>query len=68
MWSMSIGMPEGSVCEGVCIVAGVVVVGGACGQRKENGVCKGVEYVIVEGGEWGVWGIMESLICELVEV
>jgi hypothetical protein len=40
--SMSIGTPGGSVHEGACIAAGVAVVGGACEQRKENGVCRGV--------------------------
>jgi hypothetical protein len=35
---MSIGMPGGSAREGVCIAAGFAAVGGACEQRKENGV------------------------------
>jgi hypothetical protein len=47
---MSIGMPGGSAHEGVCIAAGVTVVGG-CEQRKENGVCGKAECVIGDGAE-----------------
>jgi hypothetical protein len=69
--SMSIRMPRGSAHEGVCIAAGVTAVGGACEQRKENGVHGGGRVCRrrgcgVSGGTSG--GIMESLICELVEV
>jgi hypothetical protein len=46
VWSTSIRMPRGSVCEGVCIAVGVAVEGGACEQRKENRVYRGVECVI----------------------
>jgi hypothetical protein len=37
VWSTSIGMPGGSAHEGVCIAAGVAVVGG-CERRNEKGV------------------------------
>jgi hypothetical protein len=47
---MSIRMPGGSACKGVCIAARVVVVG-ACEQRNENGVHGGVECVMGEGVE-----------------
>jgi hypothetical protein len=43
--SMSIGIPEGSVREGVCIAAG------GSGRRKENGVCGGAECVVGSGVE-----------------
>jgi hypothetical protein len=46
--STSMGMPGGSACEGVCIAAGVAVVG-ACEQRNENGMCGGAGYVIGVG-------------------
>jgi hypothetical protein len=36
--------------EGVCIAAGVVVVG-ACEWRNENGTCGGAGYVIGVGAE-----------------
>jgi hypothetical protein len=49
--STSIGMPGGSAHEGVCIAAGVAAVGGACEQRKENGVCGGAGYVVGVGAE-----------------
>jgi hypothetical protein len=45
---MSIGMPRGSACEGVCIAAGVVVVG-VCEWRNENGMCRGAGYVASVG-------------------
>jgi hypothetical protein len=48
--SMSIGIPGGSVCEGVCIAAGVVAVGG-CEQRNEKGVHGETGYVIGVGAE-----------------
>jgi hypothetical protein len=35
---MSIGMPGGKVCEGVCITARVVAGGKALEWRKEKGV------------------------------
>jgi hypothetical protein len=47
---MSIGMPGGSVREGVCISAGVVVVG-VCVQKNENGACGGAECVMAGGAE-----------------
>jgi hypothetical protein len=47
---MSIGMPGGSVREGVCIAAGVVAVGG-CERRIEKGVHGGAGYVIGVGAE-----------------
>jgi hypothetical protein len=47
---MSIGMPGGSVHEGVCIVAGVVVVG-ECERRNEKGMHGGTGYVIGIGAE-----------------
>jgi hypothetical protein len=47
---MSIGIPGGSVHEGVCIAAGVAAVGG-CEQRKEKGMCGGAAYVIGMGVE-----------------
>jgi hypothetical protein len=50
VWSISIGMPGESACEGVCIAAGVVAEGG-CGQRKENRVCGGTECVIGKRAE-----------------
>jgi hypothetical protein len=49
--STSIGTPGGSACEGVCIAAGVTVVGGACEQRRENRVCGGMKCVIGGGAE-----------------
>jgi hypothetical protein len=45
---MSIGMPGGSACEGVCIAAGVTAVG-VCVQRNENRVHRGVECVMAGG-------------------
>jgi hypothetical protein len=48
---MSIGTLGGSVHEGVCITAGVTAVGGACEQRRENGVRGGAKCVISEGVE-----------------
>jgi hypothetical protein len=51
VWLMSIGIPGGSACEGVCIAAGVAAVGG-CERRKENGVCWGAECVVGAGAEW----------------
>jgi hypothetical protein len=47
----SIRTPGGSAHKGVCIAAGVAAVGGACEQRKENGVRGGAECVIGEGAE-----------------
>jgi hypothetical protein len=44
---MSIGMPGGNACEGVCIAAGVTAVGG-CEQRNENG---GAGYIVGVGAE-----------------
>jgi hypothetical protein len=49
--STSIGIPGGSACEGVCIAAGLTAVGGACEQRKENGVHGGAKCVISEGAD-----------------
>jgi hypothetical protein len=49
--STSIGTPGGSAREGVCIAAGVAAVGGACEWRKENGVRRGVGYVVGMGAE-----------------
>jgi hypothetical protein len=46
----SIGMLGGSGHEGVCIAAGVVVVGG-CEWSKENRVHGGAECVIGNGAE-----------------
>jgi hypothetical protein len=43
--SMSIGIQGGSACQGVCIAAGVVAVGG-CEWRTEKGVCGGPAYVV----------------------
>jgi hypothetical protein len=48
---MSIGIPGGSVHEGVCISAGIMAVGGACEQRKENRVHGGAKCVISEGAD-----------------
>jgi hypothetical protein len=47
---MSIGMPGGSVCKGVCIAVGVMVDGGAC-EWRENGVHGGAKCVISKGAE-----------------
>jgi hypothetical protein len=47
---MSIGMPGGSVREGVCIAAGIVAEGG-CEWRKEKEVHGGTEYIISKGAE-----------------
>jgi hypothetical protein len=49
--STSIGTPGGSVREGVYISAGVAAVGGACEQRKENGVHGGAGYIVGVGAE-----------------
>jgi hypothetical protein len=46
---MSIGMPGGSACEGVCIAAGVAAVGG-CEWRNAKGACGGAACVV----SWGV--------------
>jgi hypothetical protein len=67
---MSIRMPGGSVCEGACIAAGVVVVG-ACEQRNKNRVCGRAECVMGEGVEsvgGTSGGKMEGLIRKVVEV
>jgi hypothetical protein len=48
--STSIGRLGGSVCEGLCIAAGVMVVG-ACVQRNENRVHGGAECVMAGGVE-----------------
>jgi hypothetical protein len=45
---MSIGMPGGSAREGVCIAAGVTVVGG-CERRNEKGMHGGAAYVVGVG-------------------
>jgi hypothetical protein len=47
---MSIGMPGGNACEGVCIAAGVTMVGG-CEETNENSVHGGAGYVVGEGAE-----------------
>jgi hypothetical protein len=43
-------MPGGSACKGVCIAAGVAVVG-ACEWRNEKGMHGGAAYVIGVGAE-----------------
>jgi hypothetical protein len=48
--STSIGMPGGSAREGVCIAAGVAVVG-RCEWRNEKGVCGGAACVVGMGAE-----------------
>jgi hypothetical protein len=50
--SMSIGIPGGSACKGVCIAAGITALG-ACEQRSEKGMCGGAGYIIGVGAEWG---------------
>jgi hypothetical protein len=57
VWSMSIRMPGGTACEGVCIAAGVTVVAGACERRRENRVHGGVKCVLAKvQSEWAdVW-------------
>jgi hypothetical protein len=47
---MSIGMPGGNACEGVCIAAGVAAVGG-CMRVNEHGVHGGAGYVVGDGTE-----------------
>jgi hypothetical protein len=47
---MSIGMPGGSACKGVCIDAGVMAVGG-CEQRNEKGMRGATGYVVGVGAE-----------------
>jgi hypothetical protein len=47
---MSIGMPGGSVREGVCIAAVIAAVGG-CERRNEKGMHGGAGYVIGMGAE-----------------
>jgi hypothetical protein len=42
---MSIGMPGGNACEGVCITAGVAAMGG-CEQMNENGARSGLGYIV----------------------
>jgi hypothetical protein len=50
VWSISIGMLGGSACEGVCIAARVVAVGG-CERINKKGVHGGARYVIGVGVE-----------------
>jgi hypothetical protein len=50
VWSMSIGIPGGSACEGACIAAGVAAVG-VCVQRNENRAHGGTECVVAGGAE-----------------
>jgi hypothetical protein len=51
-------MPGGNACEGVCIAAGVMAVGG-CEQINENGMRGGAGYVVGVGAE-GVGGRLEA--------
>jgi hypothetical protein len=51
---MPIRMPRGSAHKGVCIAEGVVTMGGACKQRKENRVCGGQS--VSSARMWSEWG------------
>jgi hypothetical protein len=67
---MSIGTPGGSTREGVCIAAGVVVVGEpVSGRRRTECAGEGVSRRCrCRLGEGTSGGIMEGLIGEVVEV